>query len=203
MSVLERSVERDDGAKSSLQRHREDRYVVLTLTPSNPDVSPGWLLGVSPLAHGNTLTAVALGVESVYVFFRPGGLWTEQGELNQSSVARFAPDKGLAGGVIAMDGRRVVVTEHSYVGPREDAIAFTRGDAGWVATTRLRRANLLECSGIGVDVSLAIVGKLVVAGCPNAPTPHSVFEGKVTGGQSTRRSKTPGSGPLVLGAESG
>lgn len=81
--------------------------------------------------------------------------------------------------MIAMDGRRVVVTEHSHVGSREDAIAFTRGDAGWVATTRLRRANLLECSGIGVDVSLAIVGKLVVAGCPNAPTPHPVFEGKV------------------------
>jgi hypothetical protein len=107
-------------------------------------------------------------------YVRTGGTWTTGVQLIHPDA-----DKAFTNAAIAMDGRRVVVTESSSTGLGDDAIAFELGNAGWTATARLRRANLRECYFGPFGVSLAMVRRLVVAGCPNAPSGHTAFEGNV------------------------
>ena len=60
-----------------------------TLTTSDPTASPGWLLGFSPIASGNTVTAAAPGGQRIHVFARANGLWTEQAELNMPTLPLY------------------------------------------------------------------------------------------------------------------
>lgn len=68
-----------------------------TLTTSNPDAGPGWLLGFYPIASGNTVISVAPGGQKVYPFARVGGIWTEQAEINHPEypVYGFSGDRIL------------------------------------------------------------------------------------------------------------
>ena len=93
-----------------------------TLTTSDPTASPGWLLGFSPIASGNIVTAAAPGGQRVHVFARANGLWTEQAELNMPTLPLYG-----------CSGDRVLVGQSDVVGQPGRVGEFVRSGGVWTA----------------------------------------------------------------------
>ncbi|HKS57677.1 MAG TPA: hypothetical protein VJS12_20435 [Steroidobacteraceae bacterium] len=106
-------------------------------------------------------------------FVRNGAVWSAGSQLINPREPAF----GLRNPT-SIDATRAVAAEASPDVLVADALVFELRNTGWVATARLRDAVRPECRG-STDATLAIAGRLVVAGCPNGPNGHPKFEGSV------------------------
>lgn len=127
-----------------------------TLTTSDPAAVPGWLLGFSPIASGDTVTAAAPGGQRVHVFARANGLWTEQAELNMPTLPLYG-----------FSGDRVLIGRSDVVGQPGRVGEFVRSGGVWTAGDVLVHPQEPDkgLSGlISMDGARAVVSESSLAG---------------------------------------
>ena len=121
-----------------------------TLTTGDPNANPGWLLGFSPIASGDTVTSAAPGGQKVHVFVRTGGLWTEQTELS----ILINPTYGFS-------GDRILLPQQQVVGQAARIQEFVRSNGAWSAGGQLMNP---QEPARGLSNPVAIDGARAVAG---------------------------------------
>jgi len=75
-----------------------------------------------------------------------------------------------------MDGRRLIVGDRDS----ESAFLFELRDGSWHATAELKGARDSACGSAPDAVAyFELAGSLALAACPNRPTGHPLFDGRV------------------------
>jgi hypothetical protein len=177
-----------------------------TLRPA--DAGSGFLLGLNPIAEGDSVLAFAPGAQVVCVFARSGGLWSEQAQLpSPFPQYGFSGDRAF---LERLNGRPQEFVRHDGTwtagqellhpqdpdkvlfgpamnGGRVVAREFTRVQ-GITATSAilfelddlgwLATTELKQGSAAGCE-GLSIAGTVVLSRCPRVRTGHPVFEGQV------------------------
>jgi hypothetical protein len=146
------------------------------LTPGDPNAVPGWLLGFSPIASGNTVTSAAPGGQKVHVFARTGGLWTEQARLD----LLVNPSYGFS-------GDRILFPQGQVAGQSARVQEFVRSGGVWSAGGQLINPREPDF-GLGHPVSIDGAHAAAAEASPDVPTKDAIaFELGAAGWVATAR----------------
>jgi hypothetical protein len=134
---------------------------VFDTTLQMADAYGGSLLGINPAIQGNTLIASAPGYETLVVFDRTGGVWSETarlGQLGQTGEPVLH--------VFGFSGNRVVVTKPHRFGDPSNPEVFVRTNGVWTSEQELvhpddpqgRLGQVIAMDGRRIVVDDALVG---------------------------------------------
>jgi hypothetical protein len=136
--------------------------------PSSPYT---WLSGFSGNHWFNISGGVEGGPNKPQGFVRRDGMWLFDQELTHPLNPNGQLD--LA---IAMDGRRLIVGDRDS----ESGFLFELRDGSWHATAELKQARDSACaSGAHTVAYFELAGSLALSACPDRPTGHPLFDGRV------------------------
>jgi hypothetical protein len=147
-----------------------------TLTPSDPAAGLGWLLGVSPIASGDTVTSAAAGGQKVHAFVRTGGLWTEQAELDLLVLPTYG-----------FSGDRILLPQPQFEGQPSRVPEFVRSGGVWSAGSQLINPREPDF-GLGNPVAIDGTRAVVSEASPNVAAKDAIaFELGSSGWVATAR----------------
>jgi hypothetical protein len=151
-----------------------------TLTASSSVVS-----GNSVAMSGNTIVVgnddPNLGSE-VYIFVKPTDGWVSTSQPNAVLTASDETQSDNFGYSVAIDGNTVVVGAplHPNVGAGT-AYVFVKPSGGWQNMTQTAELSINVNHPIGLGVSVAVEGNVILAGAPDDAIGHNNQQGAVFG----------------------
>jgi hypothetical protein len=113
-----------------------------TLTTADPTAGPGWVLGFSTIASGDTVTSAAPGGQKLHAFVRADGLWTEQAELDLRSIPQYG-----------FSGDRILLPLGQAAGQPARVQEFVRSGGAWTVGGQLINPQEPD-KGLGMPASI-------------------------------------------------